>query len=530
MQVAKAKSEPIDLWDFSRIVTNETWEPRPYLNLIIELLHYCMNGQIENLAVSLSPRLGKSWQISNIFPAYILGNRPYAKIILVSYDAELVRGFGANVKDYLDTYGYLFPLKPTLSKDTKGKGFFKIRKTDEIQNPGEFYCNSTNGGVLGHGGHWIIVDDPTKNIEEAQSERHQEKLLQLFNTAISSRRERDPVTGQKAVTIVTHQRLDQNDLIGTLTKNRKWISAEEALIKLRKGEKLGATWVYLRLPELAEENDILGREPGEPLHPEERDRNDLLQIKKDIGEYEFNCIHQQDPKPREGNYFQDNYFEVVDYLPNNIIQEVQWADLAATSYPENTPISLRGAATAVIRLALTQDRRIFITYMDEMWEEDDVVMTNILQSARLGGKKLQNGNLKKYCVPQDPGGAGKGQAKKYSLQMPGYLFEGIIEPRNMNKEQRAVPFSNWAKVNKVYIYNKAPGPNMMGLKIKGKLVYETEEDAINRYKKVCTAFPGGRHKDFIDASSGAFGEFDIPDEGEKAIPFDPRLMGAAYSR
>ena len=53
---------------------------------------------------------------------------------------------------------------------------------------------------------------------------------------------------------------------------------------------------------------------------------------------------------------------------------------------------------------------------------------------------------------------------------------------------------------------------MMGLRIKGKLVYKTEEDAMNRYKKVCVAFPGGRHKDFIDASSGAFGEFDIPEE------------------
>ena len=140
------------------------------------------------------------------------------------------------------------------------------------------------------------------------------------------------------------------------------------------------------------------------------------------------------------NYFQDNFFEVVDYLPNNIIQEVQWADLAATSYPENTPISLRGAATAIVRSALTEDRRIFITYMDEMWEEEDVVMTNILQSAKLGGKKLRDGNLKKYCIPQDPGGAGKGQAKTYSLQMPGYLFEGIIEPTTMNKEQRSCSF------------------------------------------------------------------------------------------
>ncbi len=510
MPESKNRNPPIDLWDFSRIVTNEIWEPRPYINLIIEILHYCWSGQVENFACAVAPRLGKSMEISEIFPAYILGYRPYSKIILVSYSDKLVRGFGGTVKNYLDEYGHVFPLKPTLSKDTQAKDFFKIKKTEQIKNPGEFFCSTPRGGILGHGGHWIIIDDPTKNVEEAQSENHQEKLLQLFNTAIRSRREKDKITGHKAVTIVIHQRLDQNDLIGTILQNREWISAEEALPRLRCGEKLGKLWVYLRLPELAEENDILGREPGEALAPEERDEEELLDIKEDIGEYDFNAIHQQDPKPRENDYFNKDSFEIVDYLPNNIIEEIQWSDLAATSYPESRPISLRGAATATIRFALTADRNIYITYMDEMWEEEDVVFTEIMKSAKQGGKKLINGNNKKYCIPQDPGQAAKGQVKKYLINMPGYLFEGVVEPRNQNKEQRAKPVKNWAKVNKIYIYCKAPGPNMMDLRIKGKKVYKTKREAIDRFIKVCSAFPGGRHKDFVDAMSGAFGEFDIP--------------------
>jgi hypothetical protein len=89
-----------------------------------------------------------------------------------------------------------------LSEDTKAKNYFKIKN-----NTGEFFCAGSSGSVLGHGGHWIIVDDPTKNIEEAHSERHQEKLIDLFDTTISTRKEKDPYTGQKAVTVVIHQAL-----------------------------------------------------------------------------------------------------------------------------------------------------------------------------------------------------------------------------------------------------------------------------------------------------------------------------------
>jgi len=131
----------------------------------------------------------------------------------------------------------------------------------------------------------------------------------------------------------------------------------------------------------------------------------------------------------------------------NIIHEVQWADRAATYYPPEKPISLHGPATAIVRLALIEDRRLFITYLDEFWEEEDVGMINIINTARLGGKKV------KYCIPQDPGQASKGQVKKYSLQMPGYNFEGIIE--SGSKEDPAEAPGNWAKVNKFYIWDKA---------------------------------------------------------------------------
>lgn len=498
---AEQTKAPMDLWDFSKIASHGIWQPIPHINLIIEFLHYALNGQIENFACALSPRLGKSMQVSEIFPAYYLGMRPYGKVILLSYGDELARSFGEKARNTFKEFGHLFPENPRLSPDSQSKSRFTIDGHE-----GEFYCGSISGGVLGRGGNLIIVDDPLKNMEQAESETYQEKIKQLFDTTITTRKEKDRVTGQKAIVIVIHQRLNKNDLIGIILDKEDWITAEEALPRLRRGEKLGHTWVYLRLPELAEENDILGRQPGEALWPDKRDEEELNRIQTNIGYREFNAVHQQDPKEREGKYFKPEYFEEVDYLPNDeIIQEIQWSDLAATYYPPEVPISQRGAATATIRLALTKDRRLFITFMDEMWEEEDVVANNIIEIAKNRGNKPNSlaGKKPKFCIPQDPGQAGKGQVKKYSLLLPGYNFEGIIETGN--KEDRAEAPSTWAKINHIYIYNKAPGVKMLG-------VHGSNREAIKRFKRVVSDFPNNKHKDFVDAISGAFGELDIPDE------------------
>lgn len=53
----------------------------------------------------------------------------------------------------------------------------------------------------------------------------------------------------------------------------------------------------------------------------------------------------------------------------------------------------------------------------------------------------------------------------------------------MDKEMRADAPSNWAKVNKVYIYSKAPGPHMLN-------EHGSAEEAIKRFIKVCSGFQG----------------------------------------
>ena len=163
MPIKKINEDSMDLWNFSRIVTNGLWEPVPHLNIIVTFLHYALNGQLENFACALSPRSGKSMLVSEIFPAYILGSRPYSKIIHVSYSESIARRFGGSAKDILDEFGYLFPKKPKLKQDTKAKNWFKINN-----NTGEYFCSGTSGSVLGRGAHYIIVDDPQRTLKKPE--------------------------------------------------------------------------------------------------------------------------------------------------------------------------------------------------------------------------------------------------------------------------------------------------------------------------------------------------------------------------
>lgn len=68
------------------------------------------------------------------------------------------------------------------------------------------------------------------------------------------------------------------------------------------------TWVVLNLPAIADEDDILGRSPGEALCPQIMNEEDLEQIKSEMGSFRFEAIYQGTPREREGKIFKRHWF------------------------------------------------------------------------------------------------------------------------------------------------------------------------------------------------------------------------------
>ena len=99
-----------------------------------------------------------------------------------------------------------------------------------------------------------------------------------------------------AIVVLMHTRWHPDDLAGRV------------LAKLEEDEDSelgGLKWKHLNLPALAEENDPLGREMGEPLWPKRYGLKRLLGMKA-ANEYDFEALYQQRPRKRGGQVFSDS--------------------------------------------------------------------------------------------------------------------------------------------------------------------------------------------------------------------------------
>lgn len=295
----------LGLIEWSMHINEGYWQPRDFDILIIELLQYAMQGKCSKILLSVPPRHGKSTLISKNFISYFMAHFPEEQVILTSYSQELASEFGSDVKNILDMYGYLSPYNPRLSKSSKSK------KNFHLQDPynGRMKATGSYGSILGFGAGVFVIDDPLKNIEEANSPKIQRRLQRWYTTTARTRLEKRE-NGLPSIMIVIAQRLHIKDLQGIIKEKEPYIDAKIALQKLRNGEHIPEnTWIDFNLPALAtEDNDILGRYMNEPLWAEQKNYEALQSEKETMGTYLFNAIYQGNPRIPEGNMFKRKWF------------------------------------------------------------------------------------------------------------------------------------------------------------------------------------------------------------------------------
>ncbi|GHM58616.1 MAG: hypothetical protein sL5_03510 [Candidatus Mesenet longicola] len=243
-----------------------TW----HIKIIADVLQAAFSGKVTRIIVNMPPRSMKSICISVAWPAWILGIRPEARIIVASYSQILSLKHSLDTRCILqsDWYRELFP-ETKLAQDTQYK--FQTTKM------GFRFATSVGGTLTGEGGDFLIVDDPLTPMQAA-SERMRSRANAWFDQTFATRLN-DRKTG---VIVVVMHRLHPDDLTGHLL------------------EKSG--WHHLCLPMIAEEKqtiysqmrDVLYvREKGELLLPVEK--KDVEQIKIELGTYAFAAQYQQHP-------------------------------------------------------------------------------------------------------------------------------------------------------------------------------------------------------------------------------------------
>ena len=291
---------------WSIYINNGFWKPRDFDVLIIELLQYAIQGRVSGILLGVPSRHGKSTLISKNFCSYFLSYFPNEQVILSSYSQGLASEFGGQVKDIVNHYGYLSPYKPTIRSDSKAKNKFKLNEPYR----GQMLSAGAGGSIMGYGAGLLIVDDPIKNVAEAESKVRQAKLKDWWGGTIKSRVQRRS-NGLPPIKIVIAQRLHLKDLHGIIKETEPTIPANDAFRILRNGGSIDPnTWVDFNLPAICDsEDDILGRKIGEVLWEEQRDYEWLMAEKRSMGSYLFNSIYQGQPVERDGEIFKREWFQ-----------------------------------------------------------------------------------------------------------------------------------------------------------------------------------------------------------------------------
>lgn len=259
-----------------------------HLDVLDKALQDVSEGRLTRLIVTLPPRHGKSERVSKKFPAWHLGKNPDDEMIVASYSIDLARGFSRIAKDTLESRFDVF--EQTIDKNKASNEEWGL---DGYR--GGLVAAGVGGAITGRGARIAIIDDPVKNAADASSQIVRDNTWEWYKSTLYTR-----LTPDGRIIIVM-TRWHEDDLVGRLLEQEKQ--------EIEMGTHIGETWTVINLPAIAEEDDVLGRQTGEPLWPEfgftlER----LEKIKNDVGTYVFNALYQQRPAAQEGNLFKRHWW------------------------------------------------------------------------------------------------------------------------------------------------------------------------------------------------------------------------------
>lgn len=286
--------------DYIVRVHHGVYEQYDHTELICDAIQPIAEGEQKHILVELPPRHSKSMTITETFPSYFIGRNPDKRVISAAYSDGLARKFGRLNRNKVAEFGDdLFGVNIAYEKSAGSN--WSVEGTR-----GGMIATGIGGSITGEGADLLIIDDPIKNAEEAESTTMREKVWAEWESTLSTRLHK----GASVIVVMT--RWHEDDLIGRLLENSPH------------------DWERIRLPAIAEaEGDLLGRNEGESLCRELGFDEEWARIKKlEVGSRVWGSLYQQNPTPTDGNIFDRNWWKFYDKAPIRFDEIIQSWDLA----------------------------------------------------------------------------------------------------------------------------------------------------------------------------------------------------------
>jgi predicted phage terminase large subunit-like protein len=231
--------------------------------------------------VFMPPRHGKSELASKSFPAWCIGLRPDMQILAASYNGDIASDFGRAVRNIVSApeYQCVFP-GITVSVDSAAADKWHTNKG------GVYFAAGIGTAATGRGADLLIIDDPVKGRQEADSEIERKRTWDWYTSTAYTR------LMPNACIALIQTRWHDDDLAGRL------------LVEADRG---GEQWEVLSLPALDDD--------GRALWPEWYDEAYLANTRQLLGTREFSALYQQKPVPDTGDQFQADWIRLYDDPP-----------------------------------------------------------------------------------------------------------------------------------------------------------------------------------------------------------------------
>ena len=326
-----------------------------HIHTICETIESFLRSDRRGLMISMPPRHMKSTIGAECLPAWWLSRHPQGEVIIASYNQTQARKMSRACRQRFDS---------EMHRMIFGTASFSIDAADEFQLAGKFngrpslIAAGVGSGLTGSGGDLIIIDDPVKDMEEADSETMRDKVYDWYTSVASTRLS----PGGHIILIMT--RWHHDDLAGRILND----DAEN--------------WQVLNLPAIDAD--------GNALWPERFPVSDLESKRAAMGSRVFEALYQGRPTPLEGGMFKRDWFRFGGRLPSDVVRCRYW-DKAATHDDGDWTVGC---------LMSMQDGRYCIEDIVRLQGSPYEVQQTIRQTAERDGPEVR------IRMEQEPGSSG----------------------------------------------------------------------------------------------------------------------------
>lgn len=307
---------------FARYMQPDDQQPQAHHILMANALDRVAEGTCTRLMLTLPPGSAKSTYGSGLFPAYFLGKHPKDNVIAGSHTTAFAERWGRRVRNLVAEKRYQQVFNLQVSADSAAAGQWSTNEG------GEYFAVGAGARVQGRRGDLIVIDDPFGSREDADSEAKRQHLWDWYVTDIRPRIK----PGGRVVLINTRYHMD--DLSGRLMQEEP------------------GRWECINLPMEAEENDPLGRQPGERLWKEWFTEEMVLDAKKDPRTW--TSLYQQRPVALGGGELKKSWVQYYDNANFTNMPKIMLVDPAGGRKDKKSDF------TAIWVIALGEDENLYV--------------------------------------------------------------------------------------------------------------------------------------------------------------------------